>query len=479
MAFGCASPWPDAGAAVPAALRPDLATLASVPRHRLADTAVRAALAQSDRPVRPHRFAVPLALKLPLAQGRWRLLDGGRASWRLRLHSPGARSLSAHLAPLQLPDGAELWIYDARGQSVHGPYTAAHVTPTGFWTPVVAADEFVLEIRAPAAQRGGVRLEVATAFHGYEELGKAGGPGTSGSCNVDAACEAGTWGADARSVGLITIANQYFCSGQLVNNVEQDETPLFLTARHCGIEHERGTDDSVNFYFNFAAPCGQAAPPTPDATVTGSTLLADDGVSDFALLRLNGEPPTNAYFAGWNVTGSGSGSGASIHHPSGDAKKISLYSAAVERAIVNIGGACDVEAWEVQWTSGTTEGGSSGGGLWNAAHELIGVLSGGTASCTNPGGIDYYGRLERGWTAGAVPNEQLKAHLDPNDTCIAAIPGLDPSATPHAAPITSGPLRCEGESGPPRCRADDGGGGLPPAVLALLLGAALARRRAS
>jgi lysyl endopeptidase len=475
VVLGSAGPAHDARAAAPTP--PDLTALATVPRHALPDAAVRDALARSDRPARPRRFAVPVALNLPLAQGRWQLLDDGAARWRLRLHSPGARSLSAHLAPLQLPAGAELWVYGGRGETPRGPYTAANVTPTGFWTPVVPTDELVLEVRVPAAARADVKVGVAEAFHGYEDLGKASGPGTSGSCNVDAACEAGTWGTDARSVALITIANQYFCSGQLLNNVEQDETPLFLTARHCGIEHERGADDSVNFYFNFAAPCGQAAPPTPDATVTGSTFLADDSVSDFTLLRLNGEPPTNAYFAGWNATGDGSASGASIHHPSGDEKKISLYSSPVARSLVNIGAACDIEAWEVQWSSGTTEGGSSGGGLWNAAHEVIGVLSGGTASCANPGGIDYYGRLERGWTAGTAPSQQLKAHLDPTDSCIAAIPGLDPSATPNAGPITSGPLRCEGDSGPPRCRGDGGGGGLPAALLAILLGAALARRR--
>lgn len=475
MALGCAIPWRTADAAT--RLQPDLATLTSVPRHALPEAAVRDALARSDRPLHPHRFAVPVALDLPLARGRWRFLDGGRASWRLRLHSPGARSVSAHLAPLQLPEGAELWVYGSAGQIIYGPYTAANVTPTGFWTPIVPADELVLEVRAPAVVRGGVKLTVAKAFHGYEALGKAGGPGMSGSCNVDAACEAGTWGVDARSVALITVANQYFCSGQLVNNVEQDETPLFLTARHCGIEHERGPDDSVNFYFNFAAPCGAAAPPTPDATVTGSTFLADDAASDITLLRLNGEPPTNAYFAGWNATGAGAASGASIHHPSGDEKKISLYSAPIARALVNIGAACDIEAWEVQWTSGTTEGGSSGGGLWNDAHEVIGVLSGGTASCANPGGTDYYGRLERAWTAGTAPHQQLKAHLDPTDTCIAAVPGLDPSATPNPAPITSGPQRCEGDSGPPRCPVNQGGG-LPSGLLVVLCGAALARRRA-
>ena len=477
LALGCALPLRDGHAAAPATtFQPDLATRAAVPRHELPAAAVQAALARADQPQRPQRFAVPVALKLPLADGRWQLLEGDRHRWRLRLHSPGAQSLSARLAPLQLPPGAELWVHGARGETAYGPYTAANVTALGFWTPVVPADELVLELRAPAAVTGAVNLEVAEAFHGTVAFGKS-GPGSSGSCNIDASCEANAWGAEARSVAHITIANQFICSGQLVNNVQQDQAPLFLTARHCGINHDRGPAESVNFYFNYAAACGQAAPPLPDATSTGATFLADDALSDFALVRINGALPANAYFAGWNATGQGSASGASLHHPSADAMKVSLYGTPVAKASVTIGGACAVDAWEVHWSSGTTEGGSSGGGLWNAAHQLIGVLSGGTASCENPNGADYFGRLDRAWTANDASNGQLKAHLDPNGSCIAAVPGLDPQATRNADPITSGPQSCQGEMGNCQGRNEGGGGGWPVSLSAALLAAWLARRR--
>lgn len=476
FALACALPLRAGHAAVPAGrFQPDLVSLATVPRHELPAAAVQAALDRADQPTRPQRYAVPVALPLTLAAGRWQALASSRQSWRLRLHSPGAYSLSAHLAPLQLPPGAELWVYGARGEIAYGPYTAAHVAAAGFWTPVIPADELVLEVRAPASGTGSLKLGVVEAFHGTVAFGKS-GPGSSGSCNVDADCEADAWGAEARSVAHVTIANQFICSGQLVNNVQQDQAPLFLTARHCGINRERGPADSVNFYFNYAAACGQPPPSLPDATVTGATFLADDELSDFALLRLKGAPPANAYFAGWNVTGEGSASGASLHHPSADAKKISLYDTPVAQASVNIGGACAIDAWEVHWSSGTTEGGSSGGGLWNTAHQLIGVLSGGTASCTNPNGADFFGRLERAWTANDARDGQLKAHLDPNGTCIAVVPGLDPLATPNADPVTSGPQRCQGEIGV--CQGRTGGGGSWPVSLsAVLLAALLARRR--
>lgn len=456
--------------------RPDRATLPDVPRRELPPQAVAHAMAQADHPTRPRRFAVGVASGASLADGRWdSSARSGIARWRLRLRSPGARSVSAHLAPLALPPAAQLWIYGAKDGPVFGPFGAAQAADRSLWTPLVAGDELVLEVQAPAAAADEVQLTVAKAFHGYEDWDKASGPGTSGSCNVDADCEAAAWGDEARSVAMITIGNVWVCSGQLLNNVRQDQAPLFLTARHCGIEHDKGPADSVNFYFNYGGPCGLPAPLQPETTVTGSRLLAEDVQSDFALLRINGVPPPNAYFAGWNATGQGSSSGASLHHPNGDAKKISLYETPIAEATVSIGlPSCTVEAWEVRWARGTTEGGSSGGGLWNASHQVIGVLSGGTASCENPGGADYYGRLGLAWTAGEAPENQLKAHLDPDGSCIAAIPGLDPADNPTPEPISSGPTLCEGERS--TCTAPGGGGSMSLALLGLLL--ARLRRRA-
>lgn len=477
LACATALAGPQAQAA-PAAFRPDYATLPAVPRHDLPAEAVRQAMARAEPSARPRRYAVAVATGIPLAEGRWDTAEPGIALWRLRLRSPGARSISALLAPLALPPGAQLWIYGSRATAaVFGPYDASRVSRQRFWTPLVAGDEMVLEVQVPSALSGALKLTVAQAFHGYEDWTKATGPGTSGSCNVDADCESGAWGAEARSVAMISVGNQWYCSGQLLNNVRQDRAPLFLTARHCGIDRERGPADSVNFYFNYGAPCGLPAPPEPDTVLSGSRLLADDVESDFALLRINGTPPPNAYFAGWNATGQGSASGASIHHPNGDEKKISLYETPVTQATVNIGVGCTLAAWEVRWVAGTTEGGSSGGGLWNASRQLIGVLSGGTASCDNPDGADYFGRLDLGWTAGPAPEQQLKAHLDPDGTCIAAIPGLDPTTNPTPGQISNGPSRCEGERSTCQVPGSGGGGSMSLAVLALLLAPLRQRRR--
>ncbi|HEY0979051.1 MAG TPA: hypothetical protein VGE21_16390, partial [Flavobacteriales bacterium] len=88
------------------------------------------------------------------------------------------------------------------------------------------------------------------------------------------------------------------------------------------------------------------------------------------------------------------------------------------------------DCWRVPvWDVGTTEPGSSGSGLWNANHQLIGQLYGGQASCDNNVN-DYYGRLSESWEFLA---EWLGA-------CGDTLGGFDPNAIPieiRDASITS------------------------------------------
>jgi lysyl endopeptidase len=465
---------------------PDLPALATAPRLVVAPAAVERALALHPPTTRPWSFAAPVALPLSLEDGRWTPLPGGARRWQLRLHSAGARSLSLHLAGLALPAGASLRTYDPRALTVHA-YDARHVTPGGLWTPPVAGDELVLELLLPPGA-GLPALGAARLFHGYRGW-KADGVDAkaAGECNVDITCAQGSdWLAEARSVALITVDNRIACTGQLLNNVQQDKRRLFLTANHCGIDAGGGPADSVNFYFNYVGPCGDNTPqPQPPPSLQTSDLLASDVQSDFALLEItdNRPLPAGAHFSGWDATTSGAtASGASIHHPVGEEKKISLFDTGLSMDSIAVRGiACAVDAWRVQWSEGTTEVGSSGGGLWNSEHRLIGTLSGGNASCSTPDRPDYFARFERGWTANPAASGQLKAHLDPLNTCIAEIPGLD--ATTPALPFQRGDparkQRCEGTAS--NCAAigdgtGGGGGGGAPGFLPALLAALLLRR---
>ena len=78
----------------------------------------------------------------------------------------------------------------------------------------------------------------------------------------------------------------------------------------------------------------------------------------------------------------------------------------------------------MSWSSGVTEGGSSGAGIWRNSDQLLfGTLTCGVSSCVNPNGNDSYGRFDRAYNAGgfSVP---LAAGSDDafenNDSCATA-----------------------------------------------------------
>ena len=427
-------------------------------------------------------FAVPVATAFGLADGQWTLAAPDTRTWSLAIRSPGALNLNLKLSGLQLPGGAELYLSSADGSQRHGPYRAGQLSDGTLWTPVVNGDTARLEIHAPAAVADRVALRVARVHHGYRDFltgspAKMADPGigTSGSCNIDVRESQGDNHRDViRSVVRLQIDGSSFCTGFMVNNVRQDLTPYVLTADHCliGPDAEDSPASSVVFYWNLQnASCGgDSRTADTSQTTSGASFVSDDVASDFTLLRLVQDPPLayNLHHAGLDARRNAPGNGVSIHHPSGDTKKISFYTGPASRARVDIGDGRVVDSWRVSWDQGTTEPGSSGAGLWNAGRRVVGLLSGGTASCSAPSDPDFFGRLEEAWEAGAASSAQLKAHLDPDATCQLTIAGRDATAGPGAS--ASGTACASGES-------ESVGGSISLLSLLLLGAPALIRRR--
>lgn len=275
---------------------------------------------------------------------------------------------------------------------------------------------------------------------------------------------------------LLTRDNSALCTCTLVNNLRQDGRPLILTANHCGIRSSNIA--SVWAYFNVQkAACSGTSDGPINQVIGARRFLARDTNSDFTLIELANAPPAsfNAFYAGWDArSGITPQSGSSIHHPAGDDKKISLYSSAARsvenQPIGSVGNSFQVDAWEVRWSSGTTQQGSSGAALWNQNGRAVGMLSGGGASCATPNEPDYFGRLERAWTAGSDCAQQLRAQLDPDNLGDLFLDGRN--SGPEAGTRPAG-VACGSVDGP---TVSVGGGGLP-LTTPLLLGLALLLRR--
>ena len=381
----------------------------------------------------PTRFAAPIAVRHSLESvGTWENLAGGSRLWRLRVASPGALSLNLGLTRFDLPLGAKLWIYDAGGKRVDGPYTWRDRSDNGeLWTPVLIGDEVVLELHLPAGA-GDARLEIGAVNHGYRFFGEV--DRKQGACNIDVVCpQVDPYRDQVRAIARYSRSGIFLCTGNLVNNTAQDFRPLFLTADHCGIN--AGNDDTVVVYWNYESPnCGDLSGGSLADNQTGSTYLASEFDTDFALIELSQmpDPGSNVYYAGWDAGGAVPQSVVGIHHPGGDEKAAAFEDDPL--VSVDIGSGFQSH-WQVTtWDKGTTEGGSSGSCVFDqTAKACVGTLTGGFASCSNPTGADFYGKLSEAWTGDGTDQTRLSNWLDPvGGGTTMSLNGVDPDVMPGA-----------------------------------------------
>ena len=231
-------------------------------------------------------------------------------------------------------------------------------------------------------------------------------------------------------------AGSYECSGTLLNDTASSGIPYFLTANHC-ISDQTTASTLFTAWFARSTACNtNTVNPNYQTLNTGATLLwtrsaasGANGVgpvgTDTTFLRLNSQPPAGAMYAGWTAAAQAVSNNpyATLHHPSGDLQKISKgtinsygYTSGLDAA-----GGFSVTTnstknlfplYRVSWTTGVTEGGSSGGGLFagyaSANPKIVGQLLGGSSSCAAPTSNDYYGRFDIAY------QEALNTWLSPN-----------------------------------------------------------------
>lgn len=476
------------------AYTPELASLPTVAQIRLNANTVKTALQSAKG--QPLQFAVGIDMNVTADDGTWDEPEGGIARWRLRINSSGAHALNFRFNDLRLPAHAQLYLYTNGGADVQGPYTAAR--NGRFVTPLVRSEDAVIEVRMPIDEKVQFSFASASAFHAFRDLSSkslSNTTGTSGACEIDVACPVGDGYSDQiRSAVLLTIVqglSEFLCSGSLVNNTAEDGRPLVLTANHCGIDSRNV--DQTTVYFNVQrSACGSGTGGSVTQNIAGRAVLAGTSgktVTDYTLFELASTPPSSfgAYYDGWDSRGNAATSGAVIHHPSGDDKKISTYSEDAQKTdnvritgggLLGLGG-FTVNTWGVRWANGTTEEGSSGSGLLDQNRRIIGTLSGGSGGCSgasNNGASDYFARLDQAWTASSVTGATLKSVLDPGNTGKSVLDGKDASKIGSSSSSSGG----DGDTGNGDSSSGGGGGGsfgwlglLPLAI------AALRRRRIS
>jgi lysyl endopeptidase len=349
----------------------------------------------------------------------------GGSTARLGVTSAAAASLRVALRAGALPAGAELrFTGSGAPRRVVGPIDAAVVLAAAhaqgvFWTPLTEGETQTVEVWIPSsADPGLVRIYPESASHIMvtpHQLAKSYGVGAAASCNEDIACvaqQAPALAQVARSVAKLVYTENdvtYLCTGTLINDGDaSSQVPYLYTAAHC-ISSQAAAATLNTFWFFEAKACGEATPADYRQLAGGATLLYANPATDAALVRLANRAPEGAWFAGWDATPLAAEEAlVALHHPAGDLKKLSLGVSM--GPTVSTGTSYATAAW----TFGSTEGGSSGSGIFTQAggeYLLRGGLRGGSASCSSSGHLDdpsnrdYYSRLDleaaslRSWLA--------------------------------------------------------------------------------
>jgi len=432
--------------------------LSSVP---VADRYATQAVVQNDKLAAPERFRGSKSAAYRITAAAWdssvveaskkaRAADGDKAK---PLQIGFSRAVDAQVVPMTslawetLADGSKVASIDIKAAEaaglrasyqIDGPANGLEVRFAGsgrdeiylgdvkrgetLWSPVLEGDSATLELRVLpgfAPSQYAVRVEqlshlliVGAAIGSNKDSRDI---GDSGSCNIDVACVSNPSQAlldAARAVAKIVFSDNggtYLCSGTLLNSAPTSGVPYFYTASHC-IDSQAAASTMNSYWFFDAVSCNSLAIPPYQLVTGGATLLVTDMTMDVTLLQMRSSPPNGAVLAAWSATVIPTGANVvGLHHPSGDLKKFSQGNMiGYTQGPAAYGSTPRLQYGKdsfitVRWVDGTTEGGSSGSGLFtfnsncgggSACYQLRGGLEGGAASCSNRNGPDRYSRMD-------------------------------------------------------------------------------------
>jgi lysyl endopeptidase len=358
----------------------------------------------------------------------WTEVAGGHAA-QVAVTSPDAGSLRLAIGLAGVPLDVEMVFYGSGLPGrLEGPVKVGDVADRtrAWWSPLTEGETQVVEFFVPAHHdAASLPLRILDASHVFttpssrftkrvQDIGRA------ESCNVDVPCSSLNSSTPFREV-VDSVAQMVFveggftvlCTGTLLADSDGgSQTPWFYSANHCfenieppyktQVEMQAVANSLSTIWFFQAASCGSSTPASNWRQVGGgATLLFNHPQTDVLFLRLNTAPPAGAFFSGWDATPVGGGTSAiSIHHPQGDLKK-ATQGTILGFGVPQVAGGF-ASYIETRWAQGSTDVGSSGGGLWTSSggqYLFRGGLWGGTAFCSQPQGTDFFSRLDQAYPA--------------------------------------------------------------------------------
>ena len=341
----------------------------------------------------------PLPSPVTPAQLSWETVNGRLVS-RIRVVTENAKGLRLHVrfdgrvAPIQFR------VQGALDGTPLGPITDTAIRNGEIWLPVTHGDSADLEIsiaqdQSPATL--GLSLDQVTLIM----LNVSGASpsailpkslGLAQEQESDLAC----WASDSAYPALQSAAagtalinfiqndTPYLCTGTLLNDRGNTQTPWFATANHC--IPDQATADTMDFEWLFQATvcAGRITDSRHTQTIGGAQLLWTEASREASFLKLSQPPGANSVFSGWDTQIQLGDRVWGVHHPEGDHTMVSRGKVTILKQTiqdVSQGGTHVLD--EIVYDNGGTEVGSSGSGLFAVADGKAywkGTLFGGPAA---------------------------------------------------------------------------------------------------
>ncbi len=377
-------------------------------------------------------------------------VEGGTL-WRIGVSAKDAGSVGVEFKDITIAKGVELCLYG--GSDFLGLITdTVNNFDNKLRTRYIDNDSITIELFVPqdVNQSDFIISKIAYGFYPISKMLKV---RVSGKCKQpDINGEYGlNYQVEKHAVVQYQFDSEdytYVCTGTLVNNTEFDATPYIITAAHCVCKQEDA--ETVVTYFNFELDADGISP-KGFQTLSGADLVAfppkthrkdmrdyeglritegDYNDYDISLLKLSAIPPKEyyPYYLGLSLdTKNNLNKVVTIHHPSGNEKAIAISDMPPYQDSYPVSDEIFIENahWHIDtWHQGYTEVGSSGAPLINQDKKLIGVLSGGLATCQEPYD-DFFQMVSKFWNTNLNPNHQL-AYWLANGKEINQIESFDP-----------------------------------------------------
>lgn len=405
---------------IPESFRMEQKSAVLIPEMKLDSVRIAKRLREDQNLRIDNRYGIVQTCEINIKESGIRTeIQGKGTIWHYKVRSEDALSLGISFKKYHLPQQASVFIYNSAKTQLRGAFTHNNNNPAnGLPVAEFPGNNLIIEYFEPVSPEFSGELVLGSVSQAYANLRQL----ADGRIGINCG-EGNDWQIVKHSVCLMTyhdFQNSYFCTGVLMNNVREDETPYFLTANHC-VNSESAASTLIT-YFNYEnSTCG-ADDAAFSQTLSGATFKSGSSHSDFSLLLLNEYPPDeyNPFYAGWDVTGLNPRSGACIHHPDGEPKSIATanntafsYPEKIEwfsEDLRLISTTLPDTHWNIQFVHGMPEAGSSGGPLFDQNKRIVGQLHGGVNS------ILLFGKLSLSWNYNSAYTEQLAHWLDPYGT---------------------------------------------------------------